>query len=406
MTARREPWSAPMLRAPLDRWRERDALLKDGVLALTLTLLSFVPTLSGVGAQIGDLPERPADALGVGLVLAQTLPSAFRRRSPAACLAVVAVAFAAHQALGYATSFGSVGLYVALYSAGAHQVRFRRGLAVLASAGYAVLAVVLDRLGSPQSLPDYLAFGLVLAAVRQVGSTVRTRRAEEAERRRLTAEAATAAERARIARELHDVVTHHVTAMVVQSDAAQFLLTSAPDRAADSLTAVSDTGRRALTELRHLLGVLEATGEAASTDLERADRAPARGRLEDLVEQARRSGQPVEFDETGERRPGGVDVELAAYRVVQEALTNAMKYAAGQATRISLRHGDEHLGIEVTTDGPVSGPVQREPGPAGGRGLAGLRARLRLLGGELNAGPRPEGGFEVRATIPSRPVQE
>ncbi|MFI9469014.1 sensor histidine kinase [Streptomyces sp. NPDC052492] len=406
MTARREPWSAPMLRAPLDRWRERDALLKDGVLALTLTLLSFVPTLSGVGAQIGDLPERPADALGVGLVLAQTLPSAFRRRWPAACLAVVAVAFAAHQALGYATSFGSVGLYVALYSAGAHQVRFRRGLAVLATAGYAVLAVVLDRLGSPQSLPDYLAFGLVLAAVRQVGSTVRTRRAEEAERRRLTAEAATAAERARIARELHDVVTHHVTAMVVQSDAAQFLLTSAPDRAADSLTAVSDTGRRALTELRHLLGVLEATGEAASADLERADRAPARGRLEDLVEQARRSGQPVEFDETGERRPGGVDVELAAYRVVQEALTNAMKYAPGQATRVSHRHGDEHLGIEVTTDGPVSAPVQREPGPAGGRGLAGLRARVRMLGGELNAGPRPEGGFEVRATIPSRPVQE
>ncbi|MFI8202148.1 sensor histidine kinase [Streptomyces sp. NPDC085937] len=406
MTARRDLWSAPFLRAPLHRWRERDALLKDGVLALALTLLSFVPTLSGVGAQIGDLPERPADVLGVGLVLAQTLPPAFRRRSPAACLAVVAVAFAVHQALGYATTFGSVGLYVALYSAGAHQVRFRRGLAALASAGYAVLAVVLDHLGSPQSLPDYLAFGLVLAAVRQVGSTVRTRRAEEAERRRLTAEAATAAERARIARELHDVVTHHVTAMVVQSDAAQFLLTSAPDRAADSLTAVSDTGRRALTELRYLLGVLEATGEAASTDLERADRAPARGRLEDLVEQARRSGQPVEFDEAGERRPGGVDVELAAYRVVQEALTNAMKYAAGQATRISLRHGDEHLGIEVTTDGPVSAPVRREPGPAGGRGLAGLRARVRMLGGELNAGPRPEGGFEVRATIPSRPVQE
>ncbi|MDU0299475.1 MULTISPECIES: sensor histidine kinase [unclassified Streptomyces] len=406
MTARRTLWSTPVLRAPLDRWRERDALLKDGVLALALALLSFVPTLSGVGAQIGDLPERPADALGAGLVLAQTLPSAFRRRSPATCLAVVAVAFAVHQALGYATSFGSVGLYVALYSAGAHQVRFRRGLAALATAGYAVLAVVLDRQGSPQSLPDYLAFGLVLAAVRQVGSTVRTRRAEEAERRRLTAEAATAAERARIARELHDVVTHHVTAMVVQSDAAQFLLTSSPDRAADSLTAVSDTGRRALTELRYLLGVLEATGEAASTDLERADRAPARGRLEDLVEQARRSGQPVEFDETGERRPGGVDVELAAYRVVQEALTNAMKYAAGQATRILLRYGDEHLGIEVTTDGPVSAPVRREPGPAGGRGLAGLRARVAMLGGELNAGPRPEGGFEVRATIPSRPVQE
>ncbi|WP_443076800.1 sensor histidine kinase [Streptomyces sp. TRM 70361] len=403
---RQVPWSLPLLRAPLDRWRERDAFLKDGVLALALTLLAFVPTLSNLGAQIGDLPERSANVLGVGLVLAQTLPLAVRRRWPAACLAVVAGAFAVHQALGFATTFASVGLYAALYSAGAHQIRFRHGLAVVASAGYAVLAVVLDRLGSPQSTPDYLAFYLALAAVWLVGSTVRTRRTEEAKRRRLAAEVATAAERARIARELHDVVTHHVTAMVVQADAAQFLLTSAPERAGEGLTAVSDTGRRALTELRYLLGVLEATGESASADPARAGRAPALGRVGDLVEQARRSGQPVEFSEQGERRPRSVDVELAAYRVVQEALTNAMKYAAGKPTRVLLRHGDEHIETEVTTDGPVTAPVTRKPGSAGGRGLAGLRARVRMLDGELKAGPRPEGGFEVRATIPSKSLQE
>ncbi|MFB7247338.1 sensor histidine kinase [Streptomyces populi] len=404
--SRQAPWSLPPLRAPLDRWQERDAFLRDGVLALALTLLAFVPTLSHIGAQIGDLPERPANELGVGLVLAQTLPLALRRRWPAACLAGVAGAFAVHQALGFATTFASVGLYLALYSAGAHQVRFRHGLAVVASVGYAVLAVVLDRLGSPQSMPDYLAFSLVLAAVWLVGSTVRTRRREEAGRRRLAAETATAAERARIARELHDVVTHHVTAMVVQADAAQFLLTSAPERVGEGLTAVSDTGRRALTELRYLLGVLEATGESASADLARAGRAPALGRVGDLVEQARGSGQPVEFGEQGERRPQSVDVELAAYRVVQEALTNAMKYATGKPTRVLLRHGDQHIGIEVTTDGPVAAPVTRKPGPAGGRGLAGLRARVRMLDGELEAGPRPEGGFEVRATIPSKPLQE
>ncbi|MEW2077345.1 histidine kinase [Streptomyces sp. NPDC013433] len=393
--------SHPLLRAPLDRWQERNALLKDGILALTLTLLAFVPTLSNLGAQIGDLPERPASALSVGLVLAQSLPLAVRRRWPAACLAVVAGAFAVHQALGFATTFASLGLYLALYSAGAHQVRFRHGLVITASAGYAVLAVVLNHLGSPLSIPDYLAFSLALAAAWLVGSTVRTRRTEEAERRRLAAEAATATERARIARELHDVVTHHVTAMVVQADAAQFLLTSAPDRAGEGLTAVSDTGRRALTELRYLLGVLEATGESAS-----ANRAPALGRVEDLVEQARRSGQPVEFSEQGERPAQNVDVELAAYRVVQEALTNAMKYAAGKPTRVLLRRGDEHIEVEVTTDGPTVAPVTRKPGPAGGRGLAGLRARVRMLGGELEAGPRPEGGFEVRATIPSKPPQE
>jgi signal transduction histidine kinase len=299
-----------------------------------------------------------------------------------------------------------MGLYLALYSAGAHQVRFRHGLVVVASAGYAVLAVVLNRLGSPNSPPDYLVFSLALAVAWLVGSTVRTQRTEEAKRRRLAAEVATVAERARIARELHDVVAHHVTAMVVQADAAQFLLTSAPERAGEGLTAVSDTGRRALTELRYLLGVLEATGEAASADPAGVGRAPALGRVGDLVEQARRSGQPVEFGEQGERRPQSVDVELAAYRVVQEALTNALKYAAGKPTRVLLRHGDEYIEIVVTTDGPAAAPVARKPGPAGGRGLAGLRARVRMLDGELEAGPRPGGRFEVRATIPSKPLQE
>ncbi|MFD8734107.1 sensor histidine kinase [Streptomyces sp. NPDC059618] len=408
--SRQAPWSPPLLRAPLDRWNELDASVKDGVLALTLTLLAFVPTLSAIGGQIGDLPERPANALSIALTLAQTLPLAARRRWPAVCLAVVAGAFATHQALGFATTFGSVGLYLALYSAGAHQAGHRRPLMATASAAYAVLAVVLHHLGSPQRVPDYLAFYLALAAIWLVGGTVRTRRREEAERRRLAAEVATAAERARIARELHDVVTHHVTAMVVQSDAAQFLLTSAPERAAVSLTAVSDTGRRALTELRYLLGVLEATGESAAADPARADRAPALGRVVDLVEQARRSGQSVELSEEGERRARSVDVELAAYRVVQEGLTNAMKHASGQPTRVLVRHREEHIEIRVTTDGPAASPatvpLTRKPGPAGGRGLAGLRARVRMLDGELEAGARPEGGFEVRATIPSQPVQE
>ncbi|MDH6455342.1 MULTISPECIES: histidine kinase [unclassified Streptomyces] len=416
----------PLLRAPLDRWKEQDTFLKDGFLALALTLLAFVPTLSTIGAQIGDLPERSANGLGVALVLAQTLPLAARTRRPGGCLAVVAVAFGVHQSLGFATTFGSMGLYLALYSTGAHQVRFRRALAMAAGAGYVVLAVTLHRLGSPQDVTDYLAFYLVLAGVWLVGSGVRRRREEEAQRRRLAAEVATAAERARIARELHDVVTHHVTAMVVQADAAQFLITSAPERAATAMASVSDTGRRALTELRYLLGVLEATGESttagpargllrkglAREDLARQDRGPTLGQLEDLVEQARRSGQPVEFSESGERRPRSVDVELAAYRVVQEALTNAMKYATGQPTRVLVRHGEKRVEIGVTTDGPgpvsspAAVPATREPGPEGGRGLAGLRARVRMLDGELEAGPRPEGGFEIRATIPSEPEPE
>ncbi|MER5184597.1 histidine kinase [Streptomyces sp. NPDC002896] len=404
-------WSRrpPLLRRPLGWLTGRQQSVKDGVLALVLTVLAFVPTLSQIGAQIGDLPDHPSSPLSIGLTLAQTLPLTVRTRRPAACLTVVGCAFAVHQALGCPATFGTVGLYLALYSAGAHQVSFRRALAAAASTGYAVLAVVLHHLGSPQRIPDYLAFSLVLAGVWAVGSGVRRRRAEEAERRRLAAEVAAAAERARIARELHDVVTHHVTAMVVQADAAQFLLTSAPERAGDSLTAVSDTGRRALTELRYLLGVLEATGQSASASAS-ADRAPTLGKVGDLVAQARMSGQPVEFTERGEWRAQSVDVELAAYRVVQEALTNAMKHAVGQRTRVLVQHGDEHIEIEVATEGSApssaSSPAARKVGRGGGRGLTGLRERVRMLDGELVAGPRPDGGFRVRAVIPTQPAQE
>ncbi|HUR05602.1 MAG TPA: histidine kinase [Nonomuraea sp.] len=202
------------------------------------------------------------------------------------------------QALSYPQTFASIGLYLSLYAAGAHQARFRRGLVAVPTAGYAVLVLVLHSLGSPDRAQDFLVFYLALAVTWLAGAGMRRWRAEEAELRRLSADVATAAERARIARELHDVVTHHVIAMVV----------------------------------RHLLGVLEATGDSAV-----AHRTPTLGRIGDLVEQARLSGQPVELTEHGDQRPQAVDVELAAYRVVQEALTNAIKHATGRPTTITSR---------------------------------------------------------------------
>ncbi|MBF8191039.1 two-component sensor histidine kinase [Nonomuraea sp. K274] len=380
-------------------WRARPMLVKDGALAGVLTVLAFVPTLSAISAELGDLPRRPSDALAVVLALAQSAPLVIRSRWPAACLAVIGTAFALHQALGYTSTFGSIGLYLAVYASGAHQVRFRRGLAAVSTAGYVVLVVVLHNLGSPNQVPDFLAFYLALAVIWMAGVGMRRWRAEEAERRRLSADVARAAERARIARELHDVVTHHVTAMVVQADAAQFVVGTAPDRAGVGLAAISDTGRRALTELRHLLGVLEATGESSP-----ADRTPTLGRIGDLVEQARMSGQPVEFAEHGEQRPQDVDVELAAYRVVQEALTNAMKYATGRRTTVTVHHHPDRIALEVSNDGPPeTGPAETAPVvPSGGRGLEGLRQRLRMLDGELIAAGRADGGFSVRALIPSR----
>ena len=387
---------------------QRDASVEDSVLAAGLAVLAFAPALSKVGAQIGDLPSRPADVVSVALALAQALPLAVRRRFPAAVLAVIGSAFAADQALGYPTTFASLGLYLALYSSGAHQDRLRRVVAASATAGYAALAVVLHHLGAPHGFGDYSVFYLVTTAAWLAGTVMRRLREQEIERRRLVAEAAGAAERARIARELHDVVTHHVTAMVVQADAAQFLLSSHPERVEAGLTAVSDTGRRALTELRYLLGVLEATGDGA-----RPDRAPAQGTIAELVEQARAAGQPVEFSEIGEHRPRPVAVELAAYRVVQEALTNAMKYAAAARTNVLVQHHPRHMEVEVRTEGPVKegaavgASAPRAPElPAGGRGLAGLRERVRVLHGELEAGPRSDGGFAVRARIPFGPDQE
>ena len=365
------------------------------MLAAVMTVLAFAPTLAKVETELGDLPGRDTGALdsvgGAALTVALCLPLVVRTRMPGVCLSVIAVVFGVGQVLGYPHTFGKVALLLALYAAGAHVVRSRRELAAALTAGYVVLAVALHSLGSPQRFLDFLAFYLMLAVIWLVGTGVRRWRAEEAERRRLAAEVAASTERARIARDLHDVVTHHVTAMVVQADAAQYLVDSAPARTGDGLRAISDTGRRALTELRSLLGVLEATGEPRA-----ADRTPAIGEVADLVEQARLSGQPVEWTEQGSRLPRAVDVELTTYRVVQEALTNALKYATGKPTTVLVRHGEEHVEVEVITVGSAAG----DPAvPSGGRGLAVLRERVRLLGGDLVAGSDSD-GFRVWATIP------
>ncbi|MEV0718426.1 histidine kinase [Asanoa sp. NPDC050611] len=328
-------------------------------------------------------------------MLAQTVPLVTRRRWPAACLAVIAIAFAVYQGAGYPATFASAGLFVALYSAGAYLTTARRGTAGIATAAYALLAVVLRQLGSPLSLLDFAVFYLSLVVAWLAGGVVRRWRAQEAERRQLAAQVAASTERARIARELHDVVTHHVTGMVVQADAAQFLLATTPDRVAEGLTAISATGRRALSDLRYLLGVLEAT----SSEDDAAVRAPTLGTLKDLVAGARLSGQPVELTEHGVRDPQPVDVELAAYRVVQEALTNAMRHAAGRPTTVDVHHTAEQIEVEIMSMPAVPPPVR---GRSGGRGLSGLRSRVELLGGTFAAGPGTDGAFVVRATIPAR----
>ena len=236
-------------------------------------------------------------------------------------------------------------------------------------------------------MAGFVTFYLALALAWGIGAWLRHTRAAEAERRRHVAEATRAAERTRIARELHDVVTHHVTAMVVQAEAARYL-TAAPDRLDQTLTAITDTGRRAITDLRHLLDLL-------NPDHGTDPRTPSVGELHALVEQTRQAGQPVEFTEEGTPAESTGSAELVAYRVVQEALTNALKYAHGSRTAVHVRHGDEgdhrggqHRRLRL---------ARRVPGGSG-RGLAGLRERVDVLGGEFSADR--QAGRRLRRTGP------
>ncbi len=378
------------------RWGALGATTRDAVITVVLAPVVFAPVTAALGARFGDLPQRPYDPAGVVLTALLWLPLAVRRRWPGACLAVVALAFAARELAAYPPVLASVALYAALYGAGVHGGR--RAVPVLGTALYVPFALALHHRGAPHALADYVLMYLVLAACWGVGRSVRARRAAEAERRRLAAEAAVARERAGIARELHDVVTHHVTAMVVQADAAQYLLADAPDRVATGLAAIGDSGRHALTDLQYLLGVLKAA--------DGADRGPVPGSLADLVEQTRAAGQPVELAEHGERRPLASAVELAAYRVVQESLTNALKHAPGHRTDVTVRYAPDALEVEVVTGAAplaaVPAAPPRPPVRGGGHGLIGLRERVGVCGGELLAGARPDGGFGVHARIPAQ----
>jgi signal transduction histidine kinase len=377
------------LRRVPDLWRRCDVTVRDLPFALLLVAVSFVPALHGKGTQVGDLPVRPLDAFAVVVVALEGLPLAVRRRWPAVCLTLVSLGFALDQIRSY-HAFAGTALPIALISAAAYLEHHRRAAVLLLSAAYVPLAVALDRLGAPERPEGFVVFYLTLVLAWGIGSWLRSTRAAEAERRRHVAEATRAAERTRIARELHDVVTHHVTAMVVQAEAARYL-TAAPDRLDATLNAVTDTGRRAIADLRHLLDLLNPDHD---TDV----RTPSVGELHTLVEQTRQAGQPVEFTEEGRPAESAGSAEFVAYRVVQESLTNALKYAHGSRTVVRMRYGEKEITVDVSTEGAGS----RAGSPGGsGRGLAGLRERVDALGGEFSADRQAGGGFVVRARIPA-----
>jgi signal transduction histidine kinase len=227
--------------------------------------------------------------------------------------------------------------------------------------------------------------------------------------------AAIAAERDRIARELHDIVSHNVSLMVVQAGAAREVLGTMPDEAAAALRAVEDAGRGAMTDLRHLLGLLAPSQSGEDAEYEEGDEVdgpvelspqPGLGRLGPLVDRISFAGLPVEVRISGEPRPLPPGIDVTAYRIVQESLTNALRHGDGGKAEVTVRYADHALRVEVLNTGPSvltgTAPARTAPrhGQGTGRGLLGLRERVAVYGGDLDARRRLGGGYRVRARIP------
>ena len=379
-------------------WLSRHPRLVDGLLASLLTVL-------GAATAIRD--DRPA----LPFVLVMSIAVAFRRRNPVAAFGIAVAAAAAQVAFASGPNVADLAIPVLVYTLAAYGPRWL-SLAGLAVCLVGSLAGALAWAPST-ALYEKVAAALVIfcgtALVAWVlGDSTRYRRAyyaaleERAARLEREADAqaqiATAAERARITRELHDVIAHHVSVMVVQADGAGYALDSNPERARQALAAISATGRQALSEMRRLLGLLR-SGDAR-TELAPL---PGLGQLRELVEQALAAGMSVSLTQEGEPHPLPEGAELAAYRVVQESLTNTRKHAglAAVATAsVTLRYDDDGLVVQVSDDGRGGAAA----GDATGHGLAGMRERVEMYGGTLTAGPLPQGGYRVTARIPAAPA--
>ncbi|MFF8357185.1 sensor histidine kinase [Streptomyces chartreusis] len=343
-----------------------------------------------------------ADPRELALAALTALPLIVRRRYPlAAFWAVLGVTLVFGQRSGAtgATVYTFLSCVVAAYSAAVHSPR--RVPALVGVVLGAVLMAVFHEEYFPYFTPGFVPF-LVLLGVGLGANAIHTwqQRVRDLQEQQETAtRLAVECERARIARELHDVVTHNVSVMVIQAGAARKVMDAAPDRAREALLAVEAGGRTAMAELRHVMGLLTMDGDSGPDPAADADLAPQPGlaQVTGLVDRVRATGVPVELTVTGGPAPLVAGADLAAYRVVQEALTNVVKHAAGSRVRVSVGHTPDAVHVEVSDTG---GTAATPAGPGGGRGLLGLRERLAVYGGTLEAGIRPTGGFRVRALIP------
>jgi signal transduction histidine kinase len=318
-----------------------------------------------------------------------------RRRYPVAVLAVALAATAGCAVLG-GSSHGHP-TWLVLAAAFVNAVLYRKRVAAIASLviGYLIAVWPPWLIGTRGNTSTTAALGLLcgliallsaaelIRARNQRVAAVRTRQAEEA--RRLAMQ-----ERLAIARDLHDVVAHNISVINVQAKTALHLMDRQPDRAREALTAIHEVSRQALGELRSVLGVLRADGADALLVP-----SPGLDRLDELAATARAAGIAVELEREGAPRPVPAGVDAAAYRIVQEALTNTVRHSGGGGATVRLCYDTEALTIEVDDDGRAVGS------PRPGNGIAGMTERARALGGTLDAGPRPGGGFRVLARLPT-----
>ncbi|MCH0540726.1 sensor histidine kinase [Streptomyces sp. MUM 203J] len=363
------------------------------------------------------MPGSYTAAVVIALLLC--LVVALRRRAPERMLLLTVALGLAQLLLDVGVNPADFAMLVIIYTVAAHDgPRWASRLALAGGVAASPLAALRWPM-TDMSLFGQVAFAVVMTVpfvlAWVLGDSLRTRRAylaqleERAARlereREAQAKVAVAAERARIARELHDVVAHNVSVMVVQADGAAYVLDAAPDQARQALETISSTGRQALAEMRRLLGILR-TGEHE----EAGEYVPQPDvqQIEDLVEQVRSSGMPVDFRIEGAPRPLPSGVELTAYRIVQEALTNTRKHGGPDVgASVRLTYFDDGLGLLVEDDGRGAPQDMYEDGGADGRGhgLIGMRERVGMVGGTLDAGPRPGGGFRISALLPLKPAQ-
>lgn len=344
-------------------------------------------------ASQGQHTRRPFDAGAAVLVVLAAGALAARRRQPVAVLALVSGATLVYSWLGYANGPIWLALIVAYLTAVVHGHRLAAATAAVAGVALFPWLDYLLRDQPAPSLVSLVALASWLLVLFGVGEAVRIRRERAVEAIRIREEEQlrrASEERLRIARELHDALGHHLSLISVQSGVALHLDEEIPEQTRSSIMAIHQTSKEALTELRSVLDILRQEGE-------RAPRSPAStlARLDDLVAQAAAAGLEVRTETDGEVRPLPFGVDVAAFRIVQEALTNVARHAGPATARVRLSYGERDLTVEVDDDG--RGPQTRT---AAGTGLVGMRERAAALGGDLEAGPRPGRGFRVRARLP------